>query len=261
VAASVEAQRAALEFMYELAAAHELPHALETYHVKAVPNIPGASASPADTRYLPVEAVVVPDDEPLPAAFEAAAVTREHSRELIARHFERERADWQSAFPGRPYELERHCYTTMLEGKPYLVAALKPQPGIKRKPLIANRLKPLGYKSPGSSGNYYFSKQLSPVDVMLCRFDFGTWRGTLHANLWYQCTPPGSAATFKLHVPFIAWTVEPIVHDTGISVRDVPLTSEKNLGMTFDNIAFIAERVERHFVGAWREAAGLRLTL
>jgi len=260
VAASVDAQRALSEFMYEMAATHQLPHALETYHVKAVPNIPGAAASPANTRYLPVEAVIVPDDEPLPAVFAAAEVSREHSRELIARHFERERTDWESAFPGRPYELERHCYSTTLAGKTYLVAPLKPEPGIKRKPLIASRLKPLGYKSPGSSGNYYFSKQLSPADVIVCSFDFGTWRTTLHANLSYQCTPP-NGAPFKLGVPLIAWTVEPVVHDTGIAVRDVPLTSEKNLGMTFDNIAFIAERVGQHFVGAWREAAGMRLTL
>ena len=256
MAERVEAQRAVLEFMYELAAKHELPHALETYHVKAVPNISEAPPSAANTRYLPVEAVIVPDDEPLPSAFKAAGITREGSRELIARHFERERADWQSAFPGRQYELERHCYTTSLDGKPYLVAALKPQPGIKRKPLIASRLKPLGYKSPGSSGNYYFSKALSPDDKMLCSFDFGTWRGTLNADLSYQCTPPGSPDPFKLRVAFIPWTVEAVVHEAGIAVREVPLTSEKNLGMTFDNIAFLAERVERHFVSTWRQAAG-----
>jgi hypothetical protein len=253
----VNARRAVSEFMYELAAKHELPHALETYHVKAVPNISDATPSPANTRYLPVEAVIVADDEPLPEAFEAAGVTREASRALIARHVERERADWQSAFPGQPYEVERHCYTTVLDGKPYLVAALNPQPGIKRKPLIASRLKPLGYKSPGSSSNYHFTKVLSVADSMQCSFDFGTWRGTLVANLSYQYTPPGSAASFTLRVPFIAWAVEPVVHEAGIAVRDVPLTNEENLGMTFDNIAFIAERVEQRFVGAWREAAGL----
>jgi hypothetical protein len=252
----VNARRAVSEFMYELAAKHELPHALETYHVKAEPNISDAPPSPANTRYLPVEAVIVADDEPLPAALAAAGVAREASRELIARHVERERADWQSAFPGQPYEIERHCYTTLLDGKPYLVAALKPQPGIKRKPLIASRLKPLGYTSPGSSSNYHFAKVLSSADSMQCRFDFGTWRGTLNADLWYQCTPPGGAA-FTLRVPFIAWAVEPVVHDAGIAVRDVPLTNEENLGMTFDNIAFLAERVEQRFVSAWREAAGL----
>ena len=253
--ANVNARRAVSEFMYELAATHGLPHALERYHVQAVPNISDAPPSPANTRYLPVEAVIVADEAPLPAAFEAAGVTREGSRELIARHFERERADWQSAFPGQPYELERHCYTTVLDGKPYLVAALKPQPGIKRKPLIASRLKPLGYKAPGGSSNYHFTKVLSPADSMQCRFDFGTWRGTLNADIWYQCTPSASAAAFTLHLPFIAWTIEPVEHAAGISVRDVPLTNEKNLGMTFDNIAFIAERVEQRFVSAWRQAA------
>jgi len=255
--AHVNAQRAVSEFMYELAVKHELPHALERYHVKAVPNISDAPPSPANTRYLPVEAVIVADDEPLPAVFAAAVVTREESRERIARHFERERADWHAAFPAQPYELERHCYTTVLDGKPYLVAALKPQPGIKRKPLIASRLKPLGYTSPGGSSNYHFAKALSRADSMQCRFDFGTWRGTLNADLSYQCTPGGGVAAFTLRVPFIVWTIEPVEHDAGVSVRDVPLTNEKNLAMTFDNIAFIAERVEQRFVAAWREAAGL----
>jgi hypothetical protein len=58
-------------------------------------------------------------------------------------------------------------------------------------------------------------------------------------------------------VPFIAWAVEPVVHDAGIAVRDVPLTNEENLGMTFDNIAFLADRVEQRFVSTWRKAAGL----
>lgn len=254
---ALEAARAVSEFMYALAAEHELPHVLETYHVKAVSNISGAPESVADTHYLPVEAIIVPDDQPLPAVFEAAGVTRRESQEQIARHFERERADWKSAFPGQPYELERHCYRTTLEGKPYLVAPLKPQPGIKRKPLIASRLKPLGYKSPGSATNYFFSKTLSPVDAMTCSFDFGTWRRTLSTNLWYQCTPPGGAGAFKVHVPFIVWTVEPVTHAGGVAVRDVPLTNEQNLGMTFDNIAFVAQRVEGHFVPRWREAAGV----
>ena len=42
-------------------------------------------------------------------------------------------------------------------------------------------------------------------------------------------------------------------HAAGIAVTDIPHTTEKNLIRTFDNIAFLAKKLEEDVVPRWRQ--------
>jgi hypothetical protein len=44
-------------------------------------------------------------------------------------------------------------------------------------------------------------------------------------------------------------------HAEGIAVADIPHTMAKNLMRTFDNIAFLAKKLEEDIVPQWRQLA------
>ena len=89
-----QARKVATEYMYDLALHRHLPYALEDDHVKATRIGSQEPYSPGEVRYMPLLAVVVLGDEPLPAAFIKADITRERSQSLIAKQQEKDRAIW-----------------------------------------------------------------------------------------------------------------------------------------------------------------------
>jgi len=101
-----QAQKVATEYMYHLALNRQLPHALEDYHVEAVLNGAEPPYRPGEVHYLPIEAVVTPNDEALPAALLKAGITREQSQFLISKQIEKNRKLWESEFSSdRPFDV------------------------------------------------------------------------------------------------------------------------------------------------------------
>ena len=259
--AKIQAEKAATEYMYKLTLNRQLPHVLEDYYVKAVrigaepPYIPG------QVIYAPLDAVIVPDDEPLPAAFVKAGITREHSQSVISRQQGKDRKLWESEFSSdRPFN-PKPQFHTVIDDKDYLVAYLKKEPGVERAKIIGARLRTLGYKGGRS---YYYSKKLSEQETLVCSFDFGTWRNSLNSHFSYGFRPPGTEERitkhnkhqcFNMGVTFIYWTIGMQEYPQGISVMGMPHTTEKNLMLTFDNIAFLAKKLEEEIVPQWRQLA------
>ena len=131
-----QARKVATEYMYDLALHRHLPYALEDYHVKATRIGSQEPYSPGEVRYMPLLAVVVLGDEPLPAAFIKADITRERSQSLIAKQQEKDRAIWESEFSSdKPYNPEPQYYT-VLEAHNYPVVILDKEAGVKREKII-----------------------------------------------------------------------------------------------------------------------------
>ena len=256
-----QATKIATEYMYDLALNRQLPHALEDYHVKAVwiGAEPPYSPSPGQIQYYPLDAVIVPDDEPLPSALIKAGLTREHNQSIISRQQEKDRKLWESEFSSdRPFDPRPRFYT-VLDGKEYMVARLDREPGAERAKIIGARLRPLGYKG-GKS--YLYTKKLAENETLGCNFDFGTWRSTLNSAFTYDYNPHNTSENvedrtqrFHLRLPLIYWTVGMQAHAEGIAVADIPHTTAKNLMRTFDNIAFLAKKLEEDMVPQWRQLA------
>jgi hypothetical protein len=256
-----QATKIATEYMYDLALNRQLPHALEDYHVKAVwiGAEPPSSPGPGQIQYYPLDAVIVPDDEPLPSALIKAGLTREHNQSIISRQQEKDRKLWESEFSSdRPFD-PRPRFCTVLDGKEYMVARLDREPGAERAKIIGARLRPLGYKG-GKS--YFYTKKLSENEALGCNFDFGTWRSTLNSAFTYDYNPHNTSEDvddrkqrFHLRLPLIYWTVGMQEHAEGIAVADIPHTTTKNLMRTFDNIAFLAKKLEEDIVSQWRQLA------
>ncbi len=252
-----QAQKVATEYMYHLALNRQLPHALEDYHVEAVLNGAEPPYRPGEVRYLPIEAVVTTNDETLPAALLKAGITREQGHVLISRQIEKNRKLWESEFSSdRPFDPEPRFHT-VLDGKTYPVVILDHEPGVNRKKIIGDRLRPLGYKG-GKS--YSYTKKLSENETSGCSFDFGTWRGTLNSAFTYDYNRHNTSEDVNdrkqrllLRLPLIYWTVGMQEHAEGIAVADIPHTTEKNLMRTFDNIAFLAKKLEEDMVPRWRQ--------
>ncbi len=102
--AKIQAEKGATEYMYNLALNRRLPHALEDYYVKAV--LIGAEApyGVGQERYVSLDAVIVPEGEPLPAALVKAGITREQSQLLISQQQDKNRKLWESEFSAdRPF--------------------------------------------------------------------------------------------------------------------------------------------------------------
>ncbi len=141
------------------------------------------------------------------------------------------------------------------------MALLDKESSAERAKIISARLRPLGYTG-GKS--YYYSKKLSDQETLICHFDFGTWRGNLDSSFSYGFRPPGVEERFTVHnkhqrfslsVPFIYWTIGMQEHSTGISIMSMPHTTEKNLMLTLDNIAFLAKKLEEEMVPHWQRLA------
>jgi hypothetical protein len=245
-----QARQAAAQYMYGLALHRDLPHALEEYHVTALRNGASPPYGPGEVRYMPLEAVVIADDEPLPAAFVNAGITREASRSLILKQQDKDQALWQSEFPDRPYD-RAPMFHAVLDGKAYPVVLLDKEAGIKRDKIVGMQLKPLGYKGRA----YCYTKKLTEVETMTCEFDFGTWRGSLDAALIYKRRLPDMPRDFTLRLPLIAWPVGKQEHADGISVANIPHTTERNLLRTAENMAFLATKLEQDLVPQWRQLA------
>jgi hypothetical protein len=98
---------------------------------------------------------------------------------------------------------------------------------------------------------------LTELETMACVFDFGTWRGSLDAALVYQRRLPDMARDFTLRLPLIGWPVGMQEHADGISVANIPHTTERNLLRTAENMAFLATKVEQDLVPQWRQLAAL----
>jgi hypothetical protein len=252
-----QAQKVATEYMYHLALNRQLPHALEDYHVEAVLNGAEPPYRPGEVHYLPIEAVVTTNDETLPAALLKAGITREQGQFLISKQIEKNRKLWESEFSSdRPFDPEPRFHT-VLDGKTYPVVILDHEPGVNRKKIIGDRLRPLGYKG-GKS--YFYTKRVSENETLGCSFDFGTWRSTLNSTFTYDYNPHNTSEDvddgkkrFHLRLPLIYWTVGMQEHSEGIAVTDIPHTTEKNLIRTFDNIAFLAKKLEEDVVPRWRQ--------
>ncbi len=246
-----QAKKVATEYMYDLALHRHLPHALEDYHVKALRIGAHEPYSPGEIRYMPLEAVVVSDLEPLPAAFIKADITRERSQSLITKQQEKYRVLWESEFSSdKPYNPQPQFHT-VLDGHNYPVVILHREPGVKREKIIGPRFKPLGYKGK----NYRYNKKISEYETLECRFDFGTWRNSLDSTFMYDRVSHDALQRLSVRIPFIYWTIGKQEHAEGIVVMYIPFTTEKNLTMTFDNIAFLAQKLEEEMVPEWRQLA------
>ena len=246
-----QAKKVATEYMYDLAHHRHLPYALEDYHVKALRIGAHEPYRPGEIRYMPLEAVVVSDLEPLPAAFIKADIRRERSQSLITKQQEKDRALWESEFSReKPFNPEPRFHT-VLEGHNCPVVILDREPDVKREKIIGTRLKPLGYKGK----NYRYNKKVSEYETLECRFDFGTWRNSLHSTFMYGRVSHDAEQRFSVRIPFIYWTIGKQEHAEGIVVMYIPFTTGKNLTMTFDNIAFLAQKLEEEMVPEWRQLA------
>jgi hypothetical protein len=218
-----QARKVATEDLYDLALHRHLPHALKDYHVKALWNGSHEPYRPGEIQYMPLEAVVVSDDEPLPAAFIKADITRERSQSLIIKQQEKDRARWESDFSSdQPYNPEPRFHT-VLEGHNYPVVILDREPDVKREKIIGTRFKPLGYKGK----NYSYMRKHPNMKTLECCFDFGTWRNSLHSTFMYGRVSHAAEQRFSVRIPFIYWTIGKQEHAEGIAVMHIPLTTEK----------------------------------
>ena len=142
---------------------------LEDYHVEAVLNGAEPPYRPGEVHYLPIEAVVTTNDQTLPAALLKAGITHEQGQFLISKQIEKDRKLWESEFSSdQPFDPEPRFHT-VLDGKTFPVVILDHEPGVNRKKIIGDRLRPMGYKV-GKS--YSYTKKLSEIETSGCSFDF-----------------------------------------------------------------------------------------
>jgi len=118
-----------------------------------------------------------------------------------------------------------------------------------RKKILTNEFKPLGYQAVkqdvGSVGLYEFEKQLSENELVRCIFDFGTWRQTVSGHFTYR---GGHRAVVTL--PFIYWSA---AYPHG-EMKEMDITTEKLFAMAFENIAYLANMLEKEHVPKFRAA-------
>ncbi len=115
-----------------------------------------------------------------------------------------------------------------------------------RKKILNKSFKPLGYETVkqgvGSVGLYEFKKQLSEHEALLLSFDFGSWRQTIKGHFSYQSGLSLGAKRAGFVLPFIYWTIS-YPHGGMIEMK---ISSEKLFTMAFDNIAFLANMLEKN---------------
>ena len=229
-------------FMLDLVRSGKLPHDIMQYHIK-VEYVGGRNADGSPSimmQYRPLECILIPQGQPRPARLDALGVRAEMAEEFVAQH----KKLWES-MPGgeRPYDINAATHPGVLDGVEYRVLPLMRQPGIDRKKILNQFLKPAGYRQAKGLGTYEFQKILSDREMCGCSFDFGSWRQTVMASFSYTYSSVGKLLTLRL--PFIYWSG---VYPGTQNPRDIDISTERIFSMTVENVAFIAQALEKKFL-------------
>ena len=232
------AQEKAAKHMQTLAEEGRLPHRLERYYF-------AAQSQPGQVEFVAYQQIWVPEGQPVPSSLyrRVLGYNRRRRRSQAGRSRSamagRREADPQRRLAGnearndanRPHRRHRMPRPSRTPRK------IRPRQDSESRFQAV-----VGYEKvkqgAGSVGNYEFRKQLAEQESVSVSFDFGTWRQTIDCWFIYRGAP----------VPGIRGASSKLVLTGWPHPRSLGITSQELFAMAIENIAFMADVLEKERV-------------